>query len=189
MVEGGADGAVEANGKAARKPRNGHSVGSYLLDNTPYFATGVIGAWICWQVHWALAVVQLAAAILGPIWIILRVCPNCLLYGRSNCPSGYGLVSAKLMVKGDPDRFPEVFRRHITAVAPMWFIPLAAVAYMLLAGMEVPWIAVIVFIGVAFVGVPLKARYVTCARCPKRTDCPWGSRTALPRPRSSRTSK
>ena len=189
MARNGADGAVNAKGKATGNGRNGHSAGSYLLDNSPYIATGVIGALICWQVHWALAVVQIAAAILGPVWIILKVCPNCLLYGKSSCPSGYGLVSVKLTDKGDPERFREVFSLHITAVAPMWFIPLAAVIYMLLTGMNVPWLALLIFIAVAFVGVPLKARYVTCARCPKRSDCPWGSRTALPRSRSPRTSK
>jgi hypothetical protein len=52
---------------------------------------------------------------------------------------------------------------------------------LLVTGEPVPWLATVVFVLVAFVGVPLKARYYTCARCPKRSDCPWGSRTALPR--------
>jgi hypothetical protein len=156
-------------------------MGIYLWDNVLYVATGLIGALICLQVHWAMAVVQLAASVLGPVWIMARVCPTCLLYGSSACPSGYGLVSARLVDRGDPDKFREVFSLHVTAVAPMWFIPLGAVGYLLYAGESVPWIATLVFIAVAFVGVPLKARYYTCARCPKRADCPWGSRTALPR--------
>jgi hypothetical protein len=83
--------------------------------------------------------------------------------------------------KGDPDRFADAFSLHITAVAPMWFIPIAAVAVLLLTGEDVPWLATLLFVLVAFVGVPLKARYYTCARCPKRADCPWGSRTARKR--------
>jgi hypothetical protein len=182
------EGAVEANGVPAAKGRNHHSTVAYLVDNSPYLATGILGAWICWQVHWTLALVQLAATVLGPLWIITRVCPNCLLYGRSSCPSGYGLVSARLTSRGDPDRFREVFRLHVTAVAPMWFIPLVAVVIMLVQGADVPWVPLAAFVGIAFVGVPLKARYVTCARCPKRRDCPWGSRTALPRSSPSRRS-
>lgn len=181
MARSGEDGAVGANGVEGRRPRNGKGTATYLLDNSPYIATGALGAWVCLQAHWALAVIEAVAAFLGPMWIILRVCPSCLLYGKSACPSGYGLVSARLVGRGDPDRFREVFSLHVTAVAPMWFIPLGAVAFLLATGGQVPWLALVAFVLVAFVGVPLKARYVTCARCPKRSDCPWGSRTALPR--------
>ena len=155
----------------------------YLWDNSPYMLTGLLGALVCWEAHWALAVVQLAATVLGPLWIMLRVCPNCFLYGSPACPSGYGLASSRMVKKGDPDRFADAFSLHITAVAPMWFIPLAAVAFLLVTGDGVPWLMVLIFVLVAFVGVPLKARYYTCARCPKRADCPWGSRTARTRTR------
>lgn len=168
-----------ANSGANKRARRNLTL--YIWDNSPYMATGVLGAYICWQVSWVLALVQLAAMILGPLWIMLRVCPNCFLYGNAACPSGYGLASAKMVDRGDSDRFAEAFSLHVTAVAPMWFIPLAAVVYLLLTGGQVPWLVTITFILVAFVGVPLKARYYTCARCPKRADCPWGSRTALSR--------
>jgi len=171
-------------GKGVNGPSR-RSTAVYLWDNTPYIATGIIGAWICLQVNWVLAVVQLVASVLGPIWIMTRVCPSCFLYGSPACPSGYGLVSRRLVDRGDPDRFREVFSLHVTAVAPMWFIPIGAVVYLLVVGEPVPWLATVVFILVAFVGVPLKSRYYTCARCPKRTDCPWGSRAARPRSRGS----
>lgn len=174
-------GRKEGSGGNGAKARPRRSKWVYLWDNTLYVATGVIGAWICLQFHWALAVAQLAASVLGPLWIMARVCPSCLLYGSAACPSGYGLVSRRLVPQGDPDRFGEVFSLHVTAVAPMWFIPVGAVVLLLVTGEPVPWLATIVFVLVAFVGVPLKARYYTCARCPKRSDCPWGSRTALPR--------
>ena len=175
MVAGGGGGNARANGR----PRRGVAV--HLWDNTPYIATGLLGALICLQVQWGLALVQLAATVLGPLWIMLRVCPSCFLYGNPACPSGYGLASARMVGKGDPDGFADVFRLHITAVAPMWFIPLGAVVYLLLTGGDVPWSLTLVFVLVAFVGVPLKARYYTCARCAKRADCPWGSRTARTR--------
>ena len=172
----GRRGGSSGNRKGARR-----GVGVYVLDSLPYAMTGALGAWILLYVHWALAVVQVAASVLGPLWIMLKVCPNCLLYGSPACPSGFGLASARMTGRGDPDNFREVFSYHISAVAPMWFIPLAGVAYMLVAGIAVPWLLFIVFVLVAFVGVPLKSRYVTCPRCPKRADCPWGARAAIPR--------
>jgi len=175
MASNGGGGNTGANGGTRR------SLAVYLWDNVPYVATGLIGAFMCLQVHWVLAIVQLTASVLGPIWIMTRVCPACYLYGSPACPSGYGLVSKRLVGRGDPDRFQEAFSLHVTAVAPMWFIPIAAVVYLMVTGGQVPWLATIVFIAVAFVGVPMKARYYTCARCPKRADCPWGSRTALSR--------
>lgn len=179
MARNGGDGNGRPNGRSGRR------ASAYLLDNSPYVATGLLGAYVCWQAHWALAMVQLVATVLGPLWIMMRVCPSCFLYGSPACPSGYGLLSSRMVAQGDPDRFGEVFSLHVSAVAPMWFIPLGAVAYLLVTGGPVPWLVLILFVLVAFVGVPLKARYYTCARCPKRSDCPWGKRTALPRPRSS----
>ena len=150
-----------------------------LADNSPYIATGVVGALICLRVHWVLAVVEIIASVLGPLWIIVRVCPTCLLYGNPACSSGYGLVSARLVDKGDPERFGHVFSLNLYAVIPMWFLPLAAGIYLFAIDETVPWLILIVFLLVAFVAVPLKARYITCAKCPRRSTCPWGSRTAL----------
>jgi hypothetical protein len=155
--------------------------GRYAVDNLPYALTGALGAWMLLEVHWVAAIVQVAASVLGPLWIMLKVCPNCLLYGSSACPSGFGLASARMTGRGDPDHFREVFGYHITAVAPMWFIPVAGVVYMLVVGINVPWLLFLVFVLVAFVGVPIKSRYITCPKCPKRNDCPWGARAALPR--------
>ena len=171
-----------AGGRGGRKGNAGSKgAGRYILDSTPYALTGALGAWVLLEVHWTLSVVQVAASILGPLWIMLKVCPNCLLYGSGACPSGFGLASARLAGKGDPEHFREVFGYHISAVAPMWFIPVAGVAYMLVVGIPVTWLPFAVFVLVGFVGVPLKSRYVTCPRCPKRSDCPWGARATLPR--------
>ncbi|NIP33876.1 MAG: hypothetical protein GWN18_02935, partial [Thermoplasmata archaeon] len=137
MVTNGGGGKRDANGRQ----RSRKAV--YLWDNSLYILTGALGAVICWQVHWSLAVVQVVAAVLGPLWIMLSVCPTCFLYGSPACPSGFGLASARMVEQGDPDRFGEVFSLHITAVAPMWFIPLAAVVYLLVTGGEVPWILTI----------------------------------------------
>ena len=82
MAWNGGGGNGRANGRSRRR------AGVYLWDNILYIATGLIGAWICLQVHWVLAVIQLAASIMGPLWIMTRVCPTCLLYGSAACPSG-----------------------------------------------------------------------------------------------------
>jgi hypothetical protein len=175
------EGKGSGNGDVSRASNAGkynYSLAYRLADNSPYIATGLVGALVCYQVHWILAVIELVASALGPLWIIVRVCPTCLLYDNPACSSGYGLVAARLVNKGDPERFGHVFTTQITAVIPMWFLPLAAGIYLWYVGETVPWLYLIVFVVVAFIAVPLKARYVTCAKCPRKSTCPWGSRTA-----------
>jgi hypothetical protein len=158
-----------------------YSLAYRLADNSPYIATGVLGALICLRVHWVLAVIEIIASVLGPLWVIVRVCPTCHLYGNPACSSGYGFLSARLVDKGDPERFGHVFSHNMYAVMPMWFLPMAAGIYLIAIGETVPWLLLILFVLVAFVAVPLKARYITCVKCPRRSTCPWGSRTALHR--------
>ncbi|UCC92480.1 MAG: hypothetical protein JSW25_07360 [Thermoplasmata archaeon] len=179
--DGGSDIDKGSVNDANVKNRYSYSLAYRLADNSPYIATGLVGALICYQVHWLLAVLELLASFLGPLWIIVRTCPTCLLYGNPACSSGYGLISAKLVKQGDPEMFAHVFTTQITAVIPMWFMPVGAGAYLFATGegsLELG-LLMIVFSIVAFVVVPLKARYITCAKCPRRSTCPWGSRTAI----------
>ena len=163
------------------KDRYDYGLAYRMADNSPYIATGILGALICYQVHWLLAVLELLASFLGPLWIILRTCPTCLLYGNPACSSGYGLISAKLVKQGDPEMFSHLFTTQITAVIPMWFMPVGAGAYLFIIGEGSISLAflLLIFGIVAFAVVPLKARYITCAKCPRRSTCPWGSRTAI----------
>ncbi|MCK5251595.1 MAG: hypothetical protein KAQ96_01545, partial [Thermoplasmata archaeon] len=172
------------NGNGANTEANdryAYSLAYRLADNSPYIATGILGALICYQVHWLLAVLELLASFLGPLWIIVRTCPTCLLYGNPACSSGYGLISAKLVKQGDPEMFAHVFTTQITAVIPMWFMPVGAGAYLFIIGEGSISLAflILIFAIVAFAVVPLKTRYITCAKCPRRSTCPWGSRTAI----------
>lgn len=168
----------------ARPSPGGRRVPYYLhiLDNIPYAAIGILGAWVLWYVHWSMAMVELAASVLGPLWMIMTVCKHCSLYGKASCLAGYGLISAKLVSKGDPERFGEMFVHHTIPVMPMYFLPVVGMGYLAWSsGLDGPWLVFIAFCVVAFLAVPLKARYITCAKCPKRGDCPWGSRAAVPK--------
>jgi hypothetical protein len=152
----------------------------HLLDNSPYMATGILGAWVLWQLHWSMGVIELIASILGPLWMVMTVCKHCSLYGKASCLAGYGLLSARLVTKGDPAKFHDMFVHHTIPVMPMYFLPVVGVVYMVIFnGYNIPWVLFIAFVIIAYVGVPLKARYITCAKCPKRADCPWGSRAAV----------
>ena len=155
----------------------------YVVDNIPYAVMAALGAWVLLSVHWSAALLEVAASILGPLYMMRVVCPNCLLYGSVHCPSGYGLVSAAIAARGDPDRFKEVFSAHVWSVVPMWFLPVAGMVYLFMIGADLPLVEFVLFFSVAFVGVPLKSRYVTCPKCPNRADCPWGARAAVPRKR------
>jgi hypothetical protein len=152
---------------------------AHLWDNVLYILTGAIGALVLLYLHWTLVVAQIAASILGPLWMMVKVCPNCLLYGKDSCKSGYGIVSSKLTGKGDPKSFGEAFKHQLAAVIPMWIIPLTGFIYMVIVGIDAPWLLFIAFVLVAYVGVTLKARYITCPRCANRANCPWGSKASI----------
>lgn len=173
----------QANHIRGNNNRQRRGVLHHLADNSPYIATVVLGAWVLLPLHWAAALAEVVAGVLGPLWIIIKVCPNCHLYGSSACQSGYGLLSSRLAAKGDTEQFGTNFNVHIIATGPMWFLPVAGAVWLLLTGGEVLWLVLIAFLLVTFMAMPLKARYYTCARCANRDNCPWGSRTAKRRNR------
>ncbi len=175
---GPAEVSQDSDNSPAKRP-NGRAV--HVVDNIPYAAMTILGAWVLLSVHWTAAVLEVVAAILGPLYMMRVVCPNCLLYGSVHCTSGYGLVSSIIAARGDPDRFKEVFSAHVWSVVPMWFLPVAGMVYLFIVGADLPVLVFVLFFAIAFVGIPLKSRYVTCPKCPKRADCPWGARAAVPR--------
>ena len=52
---------------------------------------------------WALAAAgaYIAYGIAGVLWIMIFVCPHCDHYATRRCPCGYGVISARLVGKGE----------------------------------------------------------------------------------------
>jgi hypothetical protein len=161
-------------GRRRRYPR------AFASETAMIVLSAALGALVLLPIHWSLAVLELAAAALVPVWMMKTVCPYCSLYGSDACPSGYGVLSQRLAKRGDPARFREAFSRNVYGVFPVWFLPIGGVLYMLAVGIPVPWLPLLGFVAVAFVAIPLIARLHTCRTCPRRADCPWGSRTVPP---------
>ena len=113
--------------------------------------------------------------IVGVIWHVVFVCRHCGHYGTRSCHTGYGMISAKLVRRGDPARFPEKFKRHVAVIVPVWFIPLVASTWVF-AWHHFSWQLlglVVVFCINSFVVLPLVSAKRGCADCPQRDSCPW----------------
>ena len=100
-----------------------------VIGSLPYAVMVLLGAAVIalgrgafWWA-WIGAGVYVAYGVLGALWLILFLCPYCRSYGTRSCPSGYGVISAKLRARGDPALFRKMFRRHIPIITPLWIIP------------------------------------------------------------------
>ena len=145
-------------------------------------AIGVLGALVLLPLHWGLAVLELALTAISPLWMMLRVCPHCTVHGSEACPSGFGVISERLAGRRDTALFAQAFAHNVYGVMPMWFLPVAGAALMAWRGIGVPLVPLALFVLLAFVATPLRARLVHCKRCPRRGDCPWALRTMGPPP-------
>jgi hypothetical protein len=138
-------------------------LGAVLLAMT--FPTGV------WR--WLAPVLYVVYGLLGTLWVTLFICPYCAAHGSAGCPSGHGLIAAKLRSRRTGD-FSAQFRKHIPVIVPLWFIPLVAGAVRLLGGFS--WVLLVLsiaFAADALVLVPMLSRGHGCATCPQRSNCPW----------------
>ena len=172
---------MEAHGQLSERsgrPSGSRSPASYVIANTPYALSAVLGFFVLLPIHWAVAALELVAVVAGPLWMMRTVCPHCRHRSSVDCPSGYNRLSARLAPPGDPARFPEAFRRNIAAVFPIWFLPVAGAAYIVATGGVPPIVPLALFVALSFVIIPLKARLYNCRRCASRGECPWGIKAA-----------
>jgi len=157
-----------------------HAGLSKALDNAPYAVMVLLGAAIIalgrerFGSAWVGAGAYVAYGVLGPLWIIIFLCPYCRSYGKRSCPSGYGLISAKLRGKGDPALFARKFRRHIPVIVPLWIIPPIMGGVAIANSFSWP-LAILVgaFVLEAWVLLPVLSKRRGCSNCPQREACPW----------------
>jgi hypothetical protein len=116
----------------------------------------------------------LAYGVSGAFWIMVFVCPYCHYYSSRGCPCGYGMISAKIVKKGDKDCFAQKFKRHIPVIVPLWIIPVVW------GGLELystfSWtllIIVLVFIIESWIILPIVSKKHGCVECPQKDRCPW----------------
>lgn len=116
----------------------------------------------------------LAYGVVGAFWIMIFVCPYCRYYATTGCPCGYGTISARIVKKGDRDRFAEKFRRHIPVIVPLWIIPVACGGIGLWRSFSW-WLVGLVsaFVVESCVVLPIVSRKHGCVECPQKDQCPW----------------
>ncbi len=145
----------------------------WLSDTFPHFLTLALGTVVMGLCIWWLAPIYLLISLLGLLWFLTHICPYCGAYGSRACPSGYGLISARLVGRKRGD-FRKAFLRNIWSVAIEWFIPLiVAIVFLVLSFDLLLLVVLALFVLVSFVVLPLTTRKKGCSHCPQRKDCPW----------------
>ena len=155
--------------------------------NLPYILMAAIGASAlyfsfpegAWQ--WLAPTLYLAYSVAGAFWLILFVCPYCACYGSASCPSGHGMLAAKLRPRKSGGSFPKQFRKHIPVIVPLWLIPLVIGAVHLIGAFSWGLTALLVAFGAdAFALLPMVSTRKGCAYCPQKANCPWMGGKCLP---------
>ncbi|MDY7011311.1 MAG: hypothetical protein SVV80_11265 [Planctomycetota bacterium] len=160
--------------------RREYTLADELIHNLPYILMVLLGAGIflaglgasVWG--WISAGLYILYGLAGSLWIILFLCPYCRRYGTRSCPSGYGLISARLRKRQDFSRFAEKFKKHIPVIVPLWFIP--PIFGVIFEIRRFDWLLLVLlaaFAVDAFVVLPLTSKKHGCKNCPQRNDCPW----------------
>lgn len=161
-------------------PETRYPVARTLLENVPYALMILLGvAALLLSLYpggatWGVAGGYFAYGLLGPLWIILFLCPHCPSFGRRSCPCGYGVLSARLRRPGDTSRFAAEFKRHIGAIVPLWLIPPVVGGVALARGFSWPLVVVLAaFVLNSYVVLPLVSKAHGCRECGQREQCPW----------------
>ncbi len=160
--------------------RRKNTLSGKIFRNLPYKMVILLGAGIflaglgasVWG--WVCAGLYVLYGLVGSLWIILFLCPYCRRYGSRSCPSGYGLISARLRKRRAYDRFAEKFKKHIPVIVPLWFIPPIAGIIFEVRHFNLPLLVLLVVFAIdAFVVLPMESKKHGCGNCPQRDDCPW----------------
>ncbi len=151
-----------------------------LIANIPYFGMILLGAltiayagtFSILSIAWACA--YLIYGIAGAFWIMIFVCPYCHYYATRGCPCGYGMISGRIVKKGEKDCFAQKFKRHIPVIIPLWIIPVIYGGIKLYTSFS--WVLLgllLAFIIESWIILPLVSKKHACVDCPQKDQCPW----------------
>lgn len=145
---------------------------SIVLDNAKMAAMYALGVALTVAVWWPLGAVYLAYCFVS-LWLYIRlVCPYCLRYRAATCRSGYHLA-ARSYPPADGAQFAPRFRRYVAWLYPVWFLPLAAAAYLLAVAFSWWNVVLLALFGlVSLVILPYISRQHSCRECENVENCP-----------------
>ncbi|MGA1866840.1 MAG: Kelch repeat-containing protein [Thermoplasmatota archaeon] len=140
----------------------------------PHLATLASGSIVMLLSDPVLLPVYLLVVFLTMFWFWRRVCTHCSGWGSNSCPSGYGLLSAKLFKRVKRRDFRRAFNVNIWSVALQWAVPIGiAIAFLVIDFEFILLAALIFFVVIGFIVLPLTSRNKGCSQCPQGKDCPF----------------
>ena len=157
------------------------TVPSWLVavDNAPTITMFFIGAAMLWLIWWPLALLFLVYAFGSIVLFWGIICPYCNHYDTKACPCGYGVVAPRFFKRKKGD-FARIFKRNLSIMYPDWAIPFIAGVYLLWTGLTLLSIGLFVaFCIIGFALIPSISRFVGCAGCEIKSQCPWVSFTGV----------
>lgn len=143
------------------------------LDNLPTMLMILLGGILLYFIWWPYAVAFLAYAYSSIVMFWGLICPYCTHYDTRACPCGYGVMSPKLFKarKGD---FKAIFRQRLAIMYPNWMVPFVGGLYLVWTSFS--WLFLMIFVAFSVIGfglIPLISKFVGCADCEVKSDCPW----------------
>ncbi len=145
-----------------------------LLNNIPGMLTYALGSVILFHLWVLFGVLYLFFCIIGIVLFWTLICSHCPSYDKRCCPCGYGTVSSRFFKKGDPSRFPRMFKTYIPVFSLIWIFPLLGGVILLLGNFALYYLLLVLsFFIVGFVLVPLFSRVHGCKDCSMKEKCPW----------------
>jgi len=139
----------------------------------PHILTLLYGTAVLGYCNWLFAAAYMLVTALGMLWFLRSICPYCRAYGSKACPSGYGMVSARLFDRRQGS-FRKAFLMNIWVVALQWFVPLmGGLICLIIEPDPILLVLLIIFVLVAFVYLPFASKRKGCGSCPQKRDCPW----------------
>jgi hypothetical protein len=150
-------------------------MGRIAYTNLPSALTYVIGTLIMFHLGLLYGFLFLIFLAVEITLFMKFACSYCALHGSVYCPSGYGLVAAKIFKGGDVSKFPKMFKTFIPFFSIVWVIPLLGALYLLLTDFGLYYLVLtIVFVTIGFIILPVFHKFRECRDCPNRKNCPWG---------------
>jgi hypothetical protein len=143
--------------------------------NMPSALTYIIGTIIMFHLGILYGVLFLIFLAVELVLFMRFACAYCSLHGSVHCPSGYGLVAARIFRRGDVSKFPRMFKTFVPFFSIVWVIPLLGALYLLSTDFSLYYLVLtVVFVAIGFVVLPVFHKYRECRDCPNRKNCPWG---------------
>lgn len=145
-----------------------------LLNNIPGILTCALGSIILIHLWIVFGILYLTFCAAGIILFWRLICPCCPSYDKRCCPCGYGKVASRFFEKGDPSRFPRMFKSYIPLFSLIWMFPLVGGFILLSRNPTLYFLLLLLsFFVVGFLLVPLFSRVHGCKDCPIKEECPW----------------